>query len=328
MDQIAVSVIVPIYNVVPWLAECLDSLERQTLKNMEVILVNDGSTDGSDQIAKEYAQRNECFKYIERTNGGLSAARNTGIAKANGKYIYFLDSDDYLVDDALEKLYRRAEEKDLDIILFSSYVFEDGSKEMTWDNAGFRYKGEYYGTQSGQNLQKQFFGNRDIFPSCCMIFTKLEVITSNSLLFEENIIHEDNLFHFQVLSLSQRAEVMNSPLYCRRIRSGSITQVVDYMKRSRSMYISSVRADEFIEAHPNLERMICINQMGYFASMQMVYWSDMSEELRRSEEFKTYIKATKRIVKKYDYGKKKSIFLFYKCKFVYKVMYGIRRHIS
>lgn len=328
MEQIGVSVIVPIYNVRLWLSECLNSLERQTLKNFEVIMVNDGSTDGSEQIAKEYAEKNSIFKYFERINGGLSAARNTGISKANGKYIYFLDSDDYLVDNALEMLYSKAEVNALDIIMFSSYVFEDGSSEMIWDNAGFKYKGDYKGVFIGQRLQKMFFENSDVLPSCCMIFINRNVIDTNNLLFEENIIHEDNLFHFEVLSLSERAEVMNIPLYCRRIRSGSITQVVDYINRSRSMYISALRADEFIESHEELDRSVYINQIAFFASMQMVYWNDMSEEIRRSSEFLQYVKGTKVIAKKYGFGKKLSIFLFYNCLPVYKLLNFVRKHLK
>ena len=104
MNQIAVSVVVPIYNVEPYLEDCLVSLEKQTFKNIEVILVNDGSPDKSGEIAKRYADKNSNFTLIERENGRLSAARNEGIEKAVGKYIYFLDSDDYILENTLEIL--------------------------------------------------------------------------------------------------------------------------------------------------------------------------------------------------------------------------------
>ncbi len=94
LNRIKVSVIVPIYNVKDYLADCLDSLERQTIDSIEVIMVNDGSTDGSEVIAATYSDRNSNFKLVNRDNGGLSAARNTGLEYVTGEYVYFLDGDD------------------------------------------------------------------------------------------------------------------------------------------------------------------------------------------------------------------------------------------
>ena len=148
MEKIAVSVIVPIYNVAPWLEDCLTSLEKQTLKNIEVILVNDGSTDGSREIAARYAQRNGNFTLIDRENGGLSAARNTGLDRARGEYVYFLDSDDYLVENALEILYTKASQENLDVLIFSAYTFTDGCEDFRWDRE-YRYTGDYSGVYRG-----------------------------------------------------------------------------------------------------------------------------------------------------------------------------------
>ena len=91
-----VSVIVPIYNVEKYLKKCLDSLESQTLKDIEIILVNDGSKDESGNIAKEWSEGKENIKYVEKENGGLSDARNFGLKYATGEYVAFLDSDDYV----------------------------------------------------------------------------------------------------------------------------------------------------------------------------------------------------------------------------------------
>ena len=169
MGNIAVSVIVPIYNVENYLAECLDSLERQTLKNIEVILVNDGSTNGSAEIAGKYVARNRNFSMIERENGGLSAARNTGMKTASGEYLYFLDSDDYLLDDALETLYAKAEAEQLDVLKFSAYCFAEPSREMAWTHErGYKYSGAYPDVYDGQTALRMFIDNHDNYPSCCL----------------------------------------------------------------------------------------------------------------------------------------------------------------
>lgn len=104
-----ISIVVPIYNVERWLEDCLDSVARQTFANFECILINDGSTDSSGTIAQRRAESDTRFKYINQPNGGLSAARNTGLEHVRGEWIYFLDSDDLLHPDALRILYDAAQ---------------------------------------------------------------------------------------------------------------------------------------------------------------------------------------------------------------------------
>ena len=100
-----ISIIVPVYNVSEYLAKCLDSLVSQSFKNIEIIVVNDGSTDNSEEIVKEYQKRYMNIKYFYKENGGLSSARNYGLEKATGEYIIIIDHDDKLTNNALEILY-------------------------------------------------------------------------------------------------------------------------------------------------------------------------------------------------------------------------------
>lgn len=99
-----VSIIIPVYNVEKYIVECLESVVNQTYENLEIILVNDGSTDNSKEICLEYAQRDQRIKLYSKENGGLSSARNYGLSKVTGNYVFFLDSDDYLVTDTIENL--------------------------------------------------------------------------------------------------------------------------------------------------------------------------------------------------------------------------------
>lgn len=111
-----VSIVVPIYNVEKYLEKCLDSLANQTLKDIQIILVNDGSTDNSGEIAKEYAEKYKKMLYIEKENGGLSDARNYGMKYATGDYIAFLDSDDYIEKETYEKMYNKAVQDNADYV--------------------------------------------------------------------------------------------------------------------------------------------------------------------------------------------------------------------
>ena len=124
MREIKVSVIIPIYNVEEYLEECLQSVVDQTLDNLQVIMVDDGSLDGSTDIAKKFASQYNHFEYVRQVNGGLGNARNTGVKYAKGKYIVFLDSDDIVPDDAYEKMYLAAEKNHSEMVVGSVARFD------------------------------------------------------------------------------------------------------------------------------------------------------------------------------------------------------------
>lgn len=113
-----VSIIVPVYNVESYLAKCLDSCINQNFTDMEIVCVNDGSNDSSVEILQAYSKFDSRIKIINKKNGGLSSARNAGIAEACGKYIMFVDSDDWISSDAVGKLYKNAEDNNSDVVIF------------------------------------------------------------------------------------------------------------------------------------------------------------------------------------------------------------------
>ena len=115
MGNELISVIVPIYNVEKYLRQCLDSIQNQTYQNFECLLINDGSPDNSADICREYVEKDSRFKYFEKENGGLSDARNYGIRQSKGSYLTFVDSDDWLEHDALDRLYGALRKGNADI---------------------------------------------------------------------------------------------------------------------------------------------------------------------------------------------------------------------
>ena len=123
--MVAISIVIPVYNVEKYLRECLDSLINQTFNDFEVICVNDGSKDSSLEILNEYAQKDIRFKVISQENGGSGSARNNGLSRAQGKYVQFLDGDDYFEPEMLEKLYNLAEKHQADITVCSSRKVDD-----------------------------------------------------------------------------------------------------------------------------------------------------------------------------------------------------------
>lgn len=117
-----ISVVVPVYNCEKTLSKCLSSVLNQTFKDFELIIVNDGSPDNSEEICREFSEKDKRVKYIRRENGGLSSVRNLGLSMAQGEYLCFVDSDDYIDENALSFMYDRGEKDKSDIVLCGYYI--------------------------------------------------------------------------------------------------------------------------------------------------------------------------------------------------------------
>lgn len=245
--MIAFSVVVPVFNVERYLGECLDSLLGQSFGDFEVICVNDGSTDSSRQILAEFAQGDPRVRIIDRVNGGLSAARNTGLDAATGKYAYFLDSDDALKPDALSQIHSLMEAKRLDYLAFSTDVFFD---DPAADTPVERERAEsYYAPPSG--LTGRVMSGRDLMlaqfgESYHCVTVQLRAFRRGSLdsrtcRFPEGLIHEDNYFTPVALLLASRAMLISDRLYRRRVRAGSIMTASGAERRHAEGYAGVIR---------------------------------------------------------------------------------------
>ena len=216
-----VSVIVPVFNTEKYLQAALDSLFKQTLKDIEIICVNDGSTDSSRQILEENKDR---IQIVDKENGGLSSARNAGLLRAQGKYVYFFDSDDLLMPDALETLYLQSEKNELDILHFEWVRFfdDEDAKQHFNGNTQDSLNGIYNQVYENGELFAQKVGNDDFRSSACLRFFRKEFLDRESLTFLEGIVHEDELF--AVLCDVHAKRVMHCPhkFFHRRVRSNSI----------------------------------------------------------------------------------------------------------
>lgn len=237
-----VSIIIPIYNVEDYLRECLESVLSQTLKEFEIIVINDGSTDNSLSILMEYQNQFEHFILVNQTNKGLSAARNIGLRLAKGEFVYFLDSDDYITSNAMQLCYQEAKINDLDILIFDAKNFSN-------ENLGvvpfFRPCLPTTVLQGG-DFFIDFYSSIDYNAAVCYQFFRRSFLLNNDLKFYERIIHEDELFTFESLLMADRVKYVSMPLYYRRIRSGSITTGGVSEEKVLSLILIAREADTFV----------------------------------------------------------------------------------
>lgn len=218
--MIAISVIIPVYNVENYLDVCIQSVLRQTFNNIEIILVDDGSTDNSSRICDTYAEKDQRIIVIHQINKGLGGARNTGISIARGEYILFLDSDDFICNNCCEDLYKTATEKQTDIVLSGETLFFDDSKTF---KPGFRNYSEMAGTI-------QFISSKnyiDCFTPAWGRLYKRSFINKNKLLFIEKCCYEDNSWGCLVSGLTDKIAFAGNLFYYRQ-RNGSITSFKEY----------------------------------------------------------------------------------------------------
>lgn len=211
-----ISVIVPVYNTENYLKRCLDSLVNQSLKDIEIIIINDGSQDNSQLIIDEYTKKHKNIYGYKKDNGGMSSARNMGLTKANGEFIAFVDSDDYIDKNALKKMYEKAKKDNLDIVVCDSVnVYEDGKKEYIHSNLHYS-KNDIY--------------NYIIAPpmACTRIFKK-EVF--NKVKFKEGIFYEDLELVPSLISVTTKVGFIEEGLYYYFQRNGSIMRQKNFSKK-------------------------------------------------------------------------------------------------
>lgn len=205
-----VSVIVPVYNVERYIAKCLNSLVNQTLEDIEIIIVNDGSTDSSKYMIEQFKEKYNNIKYYEKENGGLSDARNYGLQFATGKYIAFLDSDDYVDVNLYKKMYEKAKEEDSDMVECNFYWVYD---KKTKKDIGQKYKGK-----------EQMFEKARV-----VAWNKLykkEILDNAKVEFPKGLRYEDVEFFYKLIPYIERVSFIKEPLiyYVQRKKSIINTQ--------------------------------------------------------------------------------------------------------
>ena len=196
MTEPKISVIIPVYNAQDYLMECIESVLKQSYQDFEVICIDDGSSDRSGEILKKFAEKDKRVIIITQNNKGVSIARNKGIQQAKGKYIYFLDSDDYIEEDALEICSQALEKKALDAVYFDTIAFgeEDFSIEFIEEkNRYYARNHDYPAIYTGEELLCKLIENHEYTCNVGKQIIRRELLTDNNIIFYDGITHEDEL---------------------------------------------------------------------------------------------------------------------------------------
>lgn len=258
MVEEKISVIIPIYKVEKYLDKCLESVVNQTYKNLEIILVDDGSPDNCPKICDSWAEKDSRIKVIHKKNGGLSDARNVGIENASGKYLMFVDSDDYVSLDICQKLYDNLIKFDADVSMCEAkLVYENAQREIALDNEiNVRC---FTGNEIRSSIIYFKPGIADMVSAWGKIYKK-EIF--KDLRFPVGRLHEDGFTYYKILFLAQKIVCTNEKLYCYLQRPQSIMASRNE-KNGRDALDATIEQFEFLSENlPNnkeLNEELCLH---------------------------------------------------------------------
>lgn len=239
-----ISIIIPVYNVERYIRTCIDSILKQDFQDYEIILVDDGSEDGSGLICDEYQEKNSKITVIHKTNGGLSDARNAGIRQAKGDYLLFVDSDDYIGEKSLQLIARcvKSQPKKVDLMFLEAYkVFSDGHTISLGDG----YKAEYINGKNKQIVLEHLSKLPKYPGSACTKLIRRELVIENNLYFKKGLLSEDIDWTIALLKGANNFAYCNAKYYYyRQNRPGSITDMSNIKNVESLLYIVEKWADK------------------------------------------------------------------------------------
>lgn len=231
-NDIKLSIVVPVYNTERYLAACLESLKAQGDLPIEVILVDDGSTDGSAAIAEAYVRDDARFHLLRRANGGASAARNTGLAAARGEYVAFVDSDDLVEAHSLPRLYGRAVDERTDVVMGNVWLCDEAGQKLGLFEA---QTDQDLGIHTGPDAFMELMRRRCYLPMPFKYIYRRSYLERLAWRFEEGIMHEDELWTPVVLRGARRVALTNVAYYRYRQNAGSVMHATGGRRRLRSL---------------------------------------------------------------------------------------------
>ena len=276
-----ISVIIPVYNVEKYLEPCLDSVINQTFKDIEIICVNDGSTDNSRKILEEYKDKDSRIIIVDKENGGLSSARNSGMKVATGEFLSFIDSDDWVELTMLEKLYKNITSLNTDISICAVHQFDETTQKI--DDTVPYFTLEFF----DNSFDNRAFSYEDTKPFlmdvCVMAWNKLyrkSLIDECNATFPEGLIWEDGPFFFSIYFKAKRVSIVRDFLYYYRInRKGSIVQ------KGGKQFIDIIDVVELM--YNSIKNLPCFDEIKYEFYYRkiddIVYRYDLIDDIYKDE---------------------------------------------
>lgn len=276
MNESRISVIIPVYNVENYIEDCLSSVFRQTVPFDEIIIVNDGSTDGSGKICREYQSAHPEIILIEQNNMGLSEARNNGMKRASGDYIAFVDSDDWVSERMCETIKKTIADYDVDVVYYASRIVKEIPIKISYE--------AYARDEAFANIVMSGFDSlKKLFPdgyqmSAVMAAYRSSFLKENHIDFIKDILYEDRYFSLRVITEAQKAVYITDKLYIRRFRKSSICTSPASRKKIRDVLYGHKKEWEYIRNNKRWNSENKLTQYYAIRSAVMAYQTDVSSE--------------------------------------------------
>lgn len=307
--MIKVSVIVPVYNVENYLVKCLDSLVNQTLKEIEIIVVNDGSPDNSQKIIDKYVKKYpQKIKSFIKDNGGLGSARNYGLKYAKGEYIAFVDSDDFADLNMLEEMFNLAQKDNSDVVICSNNLMDESYNILKVESAILNPK-----------------INNDLIKYKLAVWNKLykkELLFNNKIQFRPNVWYEDVDFTTKVMTITKKISFIDKPLYNYLLRKGSIMNNSNLERNLEIFYsfdeiIKFCKINKIYKKYYSEIEYLCIYNIYICGIVRIIRTNDnMKSKKLIINKYKNYLNENFKNFKRNKYLS----FMNIKHKFIYKLI--------
>jgi glycosyltransferase involved in cell wall biosynthesis len=273
-----VSIIIPVYNTEQYLPRCIDSILGQSFTDFELLLIDDGSTDGSAKICDAYAEKDSRIRVLHKENGGVSSARNLGLNEAKGEWVVFVDSDDWISDNCIKLLTEPLRNKEFDIVVGDYRIIG----EFPYNLELSLPEGAYHETGITHT-----FCNGGIYIMSWNKLYRKEFLLKNQLAFEEGKVHEDEILAFEISCLEKSFYVVKSVTYYYRIRENSIATIKDrHLKLQR--YIAVFQSiKEKVKRYKKVDGIYDHYLFFIRRVFRWISWLDLDEELIRFADEQT-----------------------------------------
>ncbi len=290
------SIVIPVYNVEYYIAQCLESILNQSFKDLEIICVNDGSTDNSLSVLQDYKAKYGRIIIIDKKNEGSGIARNAGLSIAKGEYVYYVDGDDWIEDNALEKIIVKADKLNTDILIFGGLSYYEGKGK----NGGY----------SADKLPKEYFNKvfsskdikKDIFKFPSTAWTKLyrrDFLIKNNIKFQDIKAGQDQLPFFHSMIKAERIALLPENIYCyRKNRKGAVTSVKK--KKSFSPIYVFYGVEEMLKSENLLDEYKNVFVNKYFS--KATSWLGKFQDDLKHDYYLEYMKLLEHIKSEYPTG--------------------------
>ena len=298
-----ISVVIPVYRVEKYLERCVESVINQTYTNLEIILIDDGSPDNSGNMCDEYAKIDKRIKVIHKKNGGLSDARNVGIENSKGKYITFIDSDDYIEENYVEILYNTLKKYKVKISVADNLIKYDSGKVI--NNSTYK---EYIVTEK-EALEKMLWGERDLDNGA---WTKLYDITLfNNVRYPVGRLYEDTATTYKIYDQCDYIAINSVPVYNYMKRKDSITQC-EFNEKKLQLIVSVKEMTDFVSnKYPDLD-IACERKMlwAYMSTLSQLATSKSGNKKIENELIEYVMQHKKTVLKNKKTPKRDKIGIF------------------